>query len=63
MAGACLMHRRRVLKQLITYVGRDVRKETIAVALAAGSNWNEGGVWQDRERAGCCEGVGYEVGM
>jgi transposase len=29
-----LMHRRRALKQLITYVGLDVHKETIAVALA-----------------------------
>jgi hypothetical protein len=29
-----LMHRRRVLKQLITYIGLDVHKETIAVALA-----------------------------
>ena len=29
-----LMHRRRVLKQLITYIGLDVHKDTIAVALA-----------------------------
>ena len=29
-----LMHRRRALKQLITYIGLDVHKETIAVALA-----------------------------
>jgi transposase len=28
------MHRRRVLRQLITYIGLDVHKETIAVALA-----------------------------
>jgi transposase len=28
------MHRRRVLKQPITYVGLDVHKDTIAVALA-----------------------------
>ena len=29
-----LMHRRRVLKQPITYVGLDVHKDTIAIALA-----------------------------
>ena len=29
-----LMHRRRVLQQLITYIGLDVHKETMAVALA-----------------------------
>jgi transposase len=34
MAGASLMHRRRVLKQPITYVGLDVHKDTVAVALA-----------------------------
>jgi hypothetical protein len=31
---ASLMQRRRVLKQLITYIGLDVHKDTIAVALA-----------------------------
>ena len=34
LAGASLLHRRRVLKQPITYVGLDVHKDTIAVALA-----------------------------
>jgi hypothetical protein len=29
-----LMHRGRVLQQLITYIGLDVHKEVIAVALA-----------------------------
>jgi transposase len=36
-----LMHRRRVMKQTITYVGLDVHKETIAVALAGTGNRNE----------------------
>ncbi len=36
-----LMHRRRVLKQLITYIGLDVHKETIAVALAETGKWSE----------------------
>jgi hypothetical protein len=33
-----LMHRRRALKPLITYIGLDVHKETIAVALAEAGN-------------------------
>jgi hypothetical protein len=32
-----LMQRGRVLKQLITYIGLDVHKDTIAVALAEAS--------------------------
>src|SRR6476646_3901361 len=36
-----LMHRRRALKQLITYIGLDVHKETIAVALAEAGKRNE----------------------
>jgi transposase len=36
-----LMHRRRALKQLITYIGLDVHKETIAVALAEAGRRNE----------------------
>jgi transposase len=36
-----LMHRRRVMKQTITYVGLDVHKETIAVALAERGSRNE----------------------
>ena len=35
------MHRRRALKQLITYIGLDVHKETIAVALAEAGKRNE----------------------
>jgi hypothetical protein len=35
------MHRRRALKQLITYIGLDVHKETIAVALAEVCKRNE----------------------
>ena len=36
-----LMHRRRALKQLITYIGLDVHKETIAVAFAEAGKRNE----------------------
>src|SRR3954447_5951829 len=36
-----LMHRRRVLEQLITYVGLDVHKDTIAVAVAEMGNRGE----------------------
>ena len=36
-----LMHRRQALKQLITYIGLDVHKETIAVALAEAGKRNE----------------------
>ena len=36
-----LMHRRRALKQLITYIGLDVHKETIAVALAEAGKRSE----------------------
>ena len=36
-----LMHRRRALKQLITYIGLDVHKEAIAVALAEAGKRNE----------------------
>ena len=36
-----LMHRRRALKQLITYIGLDVHKETMAVALAEAGKRNE----------------------
>jgi hypothetical protein len=32
------MHRRRVLQQLITYIGLDVHKETIAVAVVEAGN-------------------------
>src|SRR6476620_227684 len=39
-----LMHRRRVLKQLITYVGLDVHKDTIAVAVAVSELGNRGEV-------------------
>ena len=35
------MHRRRVLEQLITYIGLDVHKETIAVALAEAGKRSE----------------------
>src|SRR5215831_5354962 len=35
------MHRRRALKQLITYIGLDVHKETITVALAEAGKRNE----------------------
>ena len=35
------MHRRRALKQLITYIGLDVHKETIAVALAEAGKRSE----------------------
>src|SRR6201996_7511625 len=35
------MHRRRALKQLITFIGLDVHKETIAVALAEAGKRNE----------------------
>jgi len=38
------MHRRRVLKQLITYVGLDVHKDTIAVAVAVSELGNRGEV-------------------
>jgi transposase len=41
MAAPSLMHRRRVVDQLITYVGLDVHKDTIAVALADGSKRGE----------------------
>ena len=36
-----LMHRRRVLEQPITYVGLDVHKDTIAVALAEAGKRSE----------------------
>src|SRR5215213_2266375 len=36
-----LMHRRRVMAEPITYVGLDVHKETIAVALAAAGKRGE----------------------
>jgi hypothetical protein len=36
-----LMHRRRALKQLISYIGSDVHKETMAVALAGAGKRNE----------------------
>jgi len=58
-----LMHRRRALKQLITFIGLDVHKETIAVALAEAGKRNE--VRQYGKIAntpGCHEGVGCEVG-
>src|SRR5690349_11412194 len=35
------MHRRRALKQLITFIGLDVHKKTIAVALAEAGKRNE----------------------
>ena len=35
------MHRKRALKQLITFIGLDVHKETIAVALAEAGKRNE----------------------
>src|SRR5215470_403860 len=35
------MHRRRVMEEFITYVGLDVHKETIAVALAESGKRNE----------------------
>src|SRR3954468_908764 len=38
---ACTMHRRRVMAEPITYVGLDVHKETIAVALAAAGKRGE----------------------
>ena len=46
----------------ITYVGLDVHKDTIAVALAeAGAREGRARVWQDREHAGGFEGSGGEA--
>jgi hypothetical protein len=41
MAAASLMHRRRVMERSIIYVGLDVHKETIAVALPRRANEEE----------------------
>ena len=50
------------MDKAITYVGLDVHKDTIAVALVeAGARGDVREVWQDRERANGCEGSGDEA--
>jgi hypothetical protein len=44
------MHRRRVLDRAITYIGLDVHKDTIAVALAEAGGCREGGAGSDGAR-------------
>src|SRR5579862_4148402 len=49
-----LTHRRRVMADRITYVGLDVHKESIVVAVAEGRPAGRGaGVWSDREHGHC----------
>src|SRR5438309_8334548 len=47
-----LMHRRRVMADRITYVGLDVHKESIVVAVARRAARRGSGVWPHREHAG-----------
>jgi hypothetical protein len=53
---------RRVMEQRIIYVGLDVHKDTIAVALAEAGKRGGARVWQDREHAGGVEDSGGEAG-
>ena len=51
------------MEQRIIYVGLDVHKDTIAVALAeADKRGGAARVWQDREHAGGVEDSGGEAG-
>ena len=50
------------MDEAITYVGLDVHKDTIAVALAeAGVRGDVREYWEDREHAGGCEVTGSEA--
>ena len=50
------------MEQRIIYVGLDVHKDTIAVALAEAGKRGARRVWQDREHAGGVEDSGGEAG-
>src|ERR1700684_3869287 len=61
--GQSLMHRRRVLDKTITYVGLDVHKDTIAVALAeAGGGKDEREYGQMANTPGALEVLGGSLG-
>jgi hypothetical protein len=56
-----LLHRRRVVKELITYVGLDVHKDTIAVALAdEGKRGGSARTWHHCPHVGGIEQKGRE---
>ena len=50
------------MEQRIIYIGLDVHKDTIAVALAEAGKRGAAGVWQDREHTGGVEDSGGEAG-